>query len=305
MVSVIVPARDAAATLPATLAALQAQEGVAGDVEVLVVDDASADATARLAADAGARVVTGPGRGPAAARNAGAAVARAPVVAFTDADCRPTPGWLRSALAALDDADLVQGAVLPDPGTPLGPFDKSLSVPAERGLYESANLVVRRELFDRLGGFESWLRPRRGIELGEDVWLGWRARRAGARVVFAPEALVHHAVFDRSPAAFVAERARLRFFPDLVRRVPELRRTLLTGRLFLTPRSATFDLAVLALLLGRRRRWALLLALPYLRLVDRDRRWAGRPYALTGPVADAVGLGALLVGSARTRTPVL
>src|SRR4051794_7038859 len=178
-VSVVIPARDAAATLPRTLAALAAQEG-APEFEVVVVDDGSVDETARLAADGGARVVRSSGLGPAVARNTGAHEARGGVLAFTDADCFPAPGWLAAASRAVEDADLVQGAVLPEPGVEVGPCDRTIWVTEPRGLFETANLVVRRDLFERLGGFESWLVPRRGIELGEDVWVGWRARRGGA-----------------------------------------------------------------------------------------------------------------------------
>ena len=94
----IVAARDAAATLPRTLAALAAQT-VDGGHEVVVVDDRSTDATAALAraADLGPVISSG-GVGPAAARNAGAAVARASLLAFTDADCFPSPGWLAAGV---------------------------------------------------------------------------------------------------------------------------------------------------------------------------------------------------------------
>lgn len=60
-------------------------------------------------------------------------------------------------------------------------------------MYETANLLVTRELFDRIEGFEDWLPARLGKPLAEDVWFGWRARRAGARTAFCSEAIVHHA----------------------------------------------------------------------------------------------------------------
>ena len=93
--SVIVPTRDRPGQLAACLAALKAQ--TSASFEVVVVDDGSLDAAA-VAAVVGrvppARLVHGVGRGPAAARNLGAAAARTSVLCFTDDDCRPGPGWL-------------------------------------------------------------------------------------------------------------------------------------------------------------------------------------------------------------------
>lgn len=308
-VSVVVPARDAAATIGRTLACLAAQRGAPAH-ETIVVDDGSADATAEIAERAGARVIRGAHGGPAAARNAGAAAARAPLLAFTDADCYPTPGWLAAGVAALADADLVQGRVEPEPGAELGPFDRTLRIERERGLYETANLLVRRELFERLGGFEDWLPARVGKPLAEDVWLGWRARRAGARTAFSADALVHHAVFRRGAAGYVAERLRLVHFPELARKVPELRRELLFARAFLNPRSAAFDaaLAGVAVAAAGRAPLALAAAVPYAALVARRAAAWGRlgpRVALVDPVADAVAFAALARGSVRARAVVL
>jgi glycosyltransferase involved in cell wall biosynthesis len=311
-VSVIVPARDAAATLGATLRGLEAQEG-APDFDVVVVDDGSTDATARLAAASPvvSTLVEGAGEGPARARNAGAARAGGDALAFLDADCEPSPGWLAAGAAALADADLVQGAVRPRADADLGPFDRTLWVTRAWGLFESANLFLSRELFDQLGGFESWLRPRRGLELGEDAWLGWRARRAGARTAFCADALAWHEVFPRGPRAYVAERARLRFFPALAARIPELREDFLWRRWFLSRRSALFDLALggAALAAARCSPLPLALAVPYAREVRRHASRAnGRPrapVAAADVMADAVGAAALVAGSVRAKTLVL
>jgi glycosyltransferase involved in cell wall biosynthesis len=298
--TVVIPARNAEATLPAALAALARQEGGVA-WEVVVVDDGSTDETAALARAAGARVVTSSAKGPSAARNLGAAHARGSALAFTDADCAPTPGWLAAGLAALRSADLVQGRVTPPPGVRVGPYDRHITVLSEYGLYETANLFVRRELFERLGGFESILVPSAGKELGEDVWLGWRARRAGARTAFADDALVHHAVFPRGPGGYVAERWRVRFFPELVRRIPELRDSFCYRRLFLSARSARFDLALLGLgaAAATRRAAPLLLAAPYARTAARRRE---RHVMLADVAADCVSAAALLLGSVRSRS---
>jgi hypothetical protein len=232
------------------------------------------------------------------------------MLAFTDADCVPEPTWLAAGLAALEQADLVQGRVAPDPAVERGPFDRTIHVDQERGFYEAANLLLRRDLFERLGGFEDWLEVEIGKPLAEDVWLGWHARRKGARTVFCPEALVYHAVFPRGPADYVAERRRLRYFPAMARRIPELRDAMFYRRWFLTRRSAEFDAAVVALALCTLTRKPLpaLAALPYARtLYGKAKAWRRTSALVTAAdvAADAVGFAALVRGSIRYRTPVL
>ncbi|PTL54878.1 hypothetical protein C7Y72_20070 [Paraconexibacter algicola] len=314
-VSVVVPARNAAATLFALLDALAAVRAPEGwTVEHVLVDDRSTDATAALAAahPLPVTVLASTGVGPAAARNRGAAHARGEVLAFTDADCAPTPDWLAAGLRALHDgAELVQGAVGPPPDVPVGPFDRTVRVGQPTQLYETANLLVTRARFDALGGFESWLGTATAKELGEDAWFGWRAVRAGARVAFAPDALVHHAVLPGTARSFVLERARLRFFPALVARIPELRDGFCFRRLFLTRRSAAFDLAAVATVAAvvRRRPWPLLAAVPYVRILwPHVRPWGvrrGPAVAAANVAADAVGAASLAAGSVRARTPLL
>jgi glycosyltransferase involved in cell wall biosynthesis len=318
--SVIVPARNARLTLPRTLAALAAQEFEAGAYEVIVVDDGSTDDTAALAGSAPGpvNVVAQPPRGPAVARNLGVEASSGSALAFCDADVFPTPGWLAAGVAALADADLVQGRVLPDPQARSGPFDRTISITSQVGLWETANLFATRDLFERVGGFEEWLRPRSGKPLAEDVWFGHQALRSGARPGFCSEALAYHAVFPRSRRAFVGERRRLEYFPAMVRKMPELRRELLAHGLFLTDRTAAFDLALVAALTAARRAraWPLLGTGPYLAALATNARWRVQPrsragvatvatVALTDLAADAVGLLALLAGTVRYRSAIL
>ena len=302
--TVVIPAKDAASTLGRTLAGVAAQEV---DHEVIVVDDGSSDATPAIAREHGARVIAGPGEGPAAARNRGAGAATAPALAFLDADCFPTPGWLAAGLRALDAAELAQGAVRADPDATRGPFDRTLWVTDAWGLFESANLFVRRDAFEALGGFEGWLGQATAKELAEDTWLGWRARRAGMRTAFAPEALVHHAVFARDARGYVAERTRLRFFPALARRVPELRERFFVGRTFLNRRSAAFDLALTGALAAATTRRPVLMAAaaPYAIFAVLDARRWGKRFAAANVAADVVGVAALAYGSVRARSLLL
>lgn len=320
MVSVVVPAHNAEATVPDLLAALD-RTTFSEPWELVLVDDGSDDTTAELAAAWGARVVRLEGQGgPAAARNAGLAAAAAPLIAFTDADCQPAPGWLAAIVDALGAADLVTGPVLPVEGVPVGPFRRTLNVTRESHLFETANLGVTRVTAERVGGFVPFVPPadgrRAGLRptvdqghFGEDAVFGWSARRLGARTAFARDAVVRHAVFGRGPRGYIAERWRLRFFPALVREFPELRAQL-RHRYFLSARTERFDLAVLgigAALVTRRPAWALA-AVPYLadRLTWRQpwrRSIARRNLALV--IADVVGCAALVRGSVAARRLLL
>jgi glycosyltransferase involved in cell wall biosynthesis len=321
VVSVIVPARDAAATLGATLRALRAQD-LDAPYEVLVVDDGSRDATAAVARAAGPPVrlvpMDGPSTGAGSVRNRGAAAARGRVLAFTDADCLPTRGWLRAGLRALDGADLVQGAVRPDPAAAPGPYDRSLDVAAERGFYESANLFVTRDRFDAVGGFEDVIGRARRPQ-GEDALFGWRVRRAGGTTAFSDEALVHHAVFPRGALGWVADRARWRHLPTVVRHVPELRAHLCYRRWFYEHRTAAFDAALAGAALsgvarraGAGRLAALLplaLAWPYARVALQEARRLGprraAGYLPARVAADAVACASLAAGSVAAREVLL
>jgi GT2 family glycosyltransferase len=312
---VIVPAYNAAATIGAALSALAAQQ-LDGGYEVIVVDGGSSDGTRQLLDAAGDRITVlhNPDREPASSRNLGAARAAGAALAFTDADCEPDPGWLGAGLAALQRAEIVQGKVLPREGH--GPFDRTLGVIGEYGLYETASLFVTRALFERTGGFE----PLPGLELpdgthfGEDTWFVWRAKRGGAATTFADEALVRHAVFRRGLAPFLAEQARRRHFPALVALIPELRGVYLHHRVFLSAASLRFDLALAGagLAMSGRRLPAvagLAAAVPYVletrrMLVELPPR--ARPRVLAGRLAaDAITFSALVRGSVAARTLVL
>jgi glycosyltransferase involved in cell wall biosynthesis len=309
-VAVVVPAHDAADTIGDTLAALAAQD-FERPFELIVVDDRSADGTAAIAEDHGARIVAlAEQGGPGAARNAGAAATGAAVIAFTDADCEPAPGWLREGVAAIENgADLVTGPI--EPVRSPGPFDRTLSVRGPSVLFESANVIVRRSLLDRIGGFERPVRLDLAVEaghFGEDVVFGWRAVRDGARVEFESGAVVRHAVFPRDARGYIAERRRLRFFPMLLGEVPELRdsRPL---RLFLSPRTARFDLALAGVVaaLATRRPLPLLTAVPYLHRDLRRPPWRRSVARVNAAyvIGDLVGLAALVRGSIAHRRVLL
>jgi len=130
--------------------------------------------------------ISGPRRGPAANRNHAARVADGDWLAFVDDDCEPQPGWLDAIAAATCDADIVEGQTVA-PGATDSPFEEHVEN-LRGGVMWSCNLAVQRETFLAMGGFdEDFLEAG-----GEDMEFAWRVERAGLRVRFAPEALVHH-----------------------------------------------------------------------------------------------------------------
>lgn len=111
--SFIIPAHDEALQIGATLEAVHvAAQGLGGEYEIIVVDDASTDATATIAQALGARVETVAFRHIAATRNAGARLARFERLVFVDADTRITPALLSAAMAALDAGAVGGGATV-------------------------------------------------------------------------------------------------------------------------------------------------------------------------------------------------
>src|SRR4029453_16312773 len=103
MISFIVPAYNDALELSSTLAAIRAAtSGLSQPFDIIVVDDASTDATQEIAGHAGAQVVAINRRQIAAARNAGARVARGEYLFFVDADTRINQTHLTQAMAALE-----------------------------------------------------------------------------------------------------------------------------------------------------------------------------------------------------------
>lgn len=221
--------------LPRLVEALGRQEG-APPFELVLVDDGSTDGTpaavASLAEGASFAVRSvrlEQNNGPAVARNAGWRAATGRLVAFTDDDCWPSPGWLAALVAAADDADLVQGTTLADPdATDRDWFSHTIEVLHERGHYETCNMLYRREWLERAGGFDEGFRSpgRKGGPIyGEDTDLAWRVKGLGARSTFAADAVVTHEVRPGKLIDRLRSLRRREGIVMVVRRHPEVRRT--------------------------------------------------------------------------------
>ena len=315
-IAVVFATHNRAGRLEALLASLGRQTLPAGSFEVVVVDDASSDATPevlereRLRGQLDLTVLRlDPGEGPAAARNAGWRAATAPYVAFTDDDCRADPRWLEAGLEALesDNGSFVQGRTEPDPDESglSGPFSRTLSIGRLGPFFQTCNVMYPRELLERVGGFDQQTFTVPG---GEDADLAWRAIASGSSAVFAPEARVFHAVSRLGPAGKLRVAWRWHETMRIFALYPELRRAELTYGVFWKGSHYLLFRLLLALALRRVPRvLRIWLARPYLlHLLDRGKVEGGgpalAPYYL---LHDLVEMAAAIRGSARYRTLVL
>lgn len=202
-VAVIVPSRNSGRDLEKLVQALAVQTIPRELFEVVIGDDGSRDgSTVGLATDDGwLSVISGPPRNSYAARNRAVAATRAPVLAFCDSDCRPEPGWLEAGLGELDDADLAAGVIrflLPARRTVWTLLDIDTFLDQERAVAvkraTTANLFVRRALFDRVGGFDD------SLPSGGDFDFVSRCVGAGGRLVLSRRAVVWHPTRDKGAA---------------------------------------------------------------------------------------------------------
>jgi len=158
-------------------------------------------------------------------------------------------------------------------------------------------------VIEELGGFDESSFSTPG---GEDTDLAWRAIRAGADTVFAPDALVHHAVIHAGPLGMLRYASHWHETMLVFKRYPEIRKRLHRGLFWKWTHYALLR-ALIALVLPRRfrmlRRW---LVTPYVRylLTDRSRR-AGPLYAPYVLALDLAELIAVVRGAIRYRTLVL
>jgi hypothetical protein len=314
LVSVVVATYGRAHLLPRLVAALERQTVPADRIELVLVDDASPDetptVTARLAAATPLQMTVRRmerNGGPARARNAGWATTGCDVVAFTDDDCVPTPGWLESGLAAARDHDVVAGRTMPNPEQlqHLGAFSRTIRSEDAR-FVQTCNAFYRRTVLDSLNGFDEALRT------GEDTDLALRATEHGCSLGFAADALVHHDVRPPSLRSTVRETLLWADLPGVVRRHPQVRSTHLRHGLW-WKRShppALFAVGGIAAAAATRRWTPLLATLPWLRhrlhveplTEDRRQRIATLPGAFA---VDTLEVAVMVRGSIKHRTMVL
>lgn len=202
-VSVVIPTYRRPAALDRCLASLAAQDYPRDRFEVIVVEDGGAESAAGVRAREGLCVkwLPVPHGGPAAARNRGAAVARGEILVFIDDDCMADSLWLSTMAAhvlASDDAAIGGQVTNAVPENRYARASQTLITflyqyyhEKNNGLlpfFTTNNLGVQAELFRRQGGFDATF----AFASEDREWCD-RLLQSGGRLVYAPDAVVHHA----------------------------------------------------------------------------------------------------------------
>lgn len=201
-VSIIIPVRNRPEEIEACLRSLKEVVYPHEKVEIIVVDDASTDYTpSSVSAFPVHLIALKQNKQASYCRNLAARKARGDILAFIDSDCQAEPLWLLELIPAFKDPSLgaVGGRI--DScfeNTPLDRYEQvksslimgsraKRSSESERFLYvPSCNLLVRRDLFLKSGGFKE------ALSVGEDVDFCWRLQDAGHPVEFRPAGRVYH-----------------------------------------------------------------------------------------------------------------
>jgi glycosyltransferase involved in cell wall biosynthesis len=199
LVSVIVPTRDRPQALARCLKSLGAQTMI-DQLEVIVVDDGSSAArevASVVGSHARTRLIRREGRGPAAARNAGARAAHGSYFCFTDDDCAPWSDWAAQLVEALErGADAAAGVTLSGGGALADASELVAHAPAglpsgaggDLPFAPSNNVACARKVFESIQFDESFPRA-----AGEDRDWCARLTRAGYVLRSEPTArVVHH-----------------------------------------------------------------------------------------------------------------
>src|SRR5262245_1131890 len=202
--SVVIPTYAREQHLEGCLQALIGQSYPPDSFEVIVVDDGSASppmgAIERAKSRLQIRLLRESHRGPARARNAGAAVAAGQYLAFTDDDCRPHPDWLASLSRSLENnpSCVIGGKVINSLSDNVYSDASQLLIdylysyynaePANARMLTSNNLAMPLALFRSLGGFDISF----PTAAAEDRELCDRILHYGHRMIFAPDVIVYH-----------------------------------------------------------------------------------------------------------------
>jgi len=264
-VSVIVPVYNRKRLLEELLASFGELTYPRNRFEVIVVDNFSSDGTWETLENAAERapytlrVFRNPSaiRSASSSRNYGIRQSVGAILAFTDSDCLVTPEWLGAGVARFQEGvGIVQGRTVPHSGETIPILHHTVSVKTEKSYGETCNIFYRRDLVEKVGGFDVDLgRVGNAAVWGEDTDLAYKIKALGATLAPANDALIIHHIVPTRFRAWISEPFRIWLWPKVVKRHPLIRHELLFGRYFFTPMTALFDLLMFGVLLGAFWHW--------------------------------------------------
>ena len=252
-VSIIIPTHNRSGQLERCIRSLLAMEYPASCLEIIVVDDGSTDGTGVLleqleheftARGGRLRIVRHTERqGVARSRNSGAEIALSELLAYIDSDCVASPAWLAELVPAFSDASVaaVGGMIRAyERKSMLGRYEdvrsslfmgvrpQQVHLEGPLTYLPTANLVVRRDIWKRIGGFEPFT-------FGEDVDFCRRLLATGSHILYLPPAVVYHDYRTRLGAFLHIHASYASSEAALLQHHPQERRILV-----LPPEQATF-----------------------------------------------------------------
>lgn len=204
--SVVVPTRNRGALITETLESLIASDYA--DLEILVIDQSTNDATRRAVAaaadgDGRVRLVSSSSVGSSAARNIGARESGCEVVAYTDDDCIVSPEWIPRIISEFEHPEVaaVYGRLLPYEGKRTG-REVGFKAGMQRVEYvgrvppwyigHGGNMAFRRGELLAAGGFDPLLGAGGLFGACEDPDIAYRLLIRGKKIVYCPDALAYH-----------------------------------------------------------------------------------------------------------------
>lgn len=161
LTSIIIPAKNEESFITNTLSSLKFLNYEKEKIEIIVINNGSTDQTKKVAENFGAKVIDVTAATVGKLRNIGAQAAKGEFLAFLDADCVPTKNWLKNACALLLEEDCVTGCQVSCPINATW-IEKAWFSDEHSGRnmvkhINSGNLLIRKNTFFRIGGFDDSL----------------------------------------------------------------------------------------------------------------------------------------------------
>lgn len=194
-VSIVIPVYNRASLIGPVIEALLDQ--AYKPFEIIIVDDGSTDNTGKIVSSYQVKYIYQENRGPAAARNRGFRESGGDIIAFIDSDCVARKDWLENLIKGFDSPEVGAVAGSYDIANPESLLSRLIHEEIKwrhSGFkryiraFGSYNVAIRREVFEKVGGFDETYRT----ASGEDNDLSYRILKAGYKIRFMPDALVAH-----------------------------------------------------------------------------------------------------------------